>query len=205
MKANDPTRFELVSWNRFYTLARLLALKIREAGFRPDAVVAIARGGYVPGRILCDFLGVTNLVSIRIEHYLGMRMEKEARIVHPISADLSSLRVLIVDDLTDSGDTFRVAIAHLRESAKPAEIRTAALHFKTVSSFAPDFYARKVVKWRWISYPWARIEDIAGLAKDMAPRPGNPDELAERLWRDHSLRLPHSTLRDVLAFLADTA
>lgn len=205
MKANPQTRFELISWNQFYSLARRLASRIRQSGFRPDTVVAIARGGYVPGRILCDFLGVANLVSFRVEHYLGRQMEKTARILHPIEADLSGQCVLIVDDLTDSGDTFRVATAHLRERAKPAEIRTAALHFKTVSSFAPDFYAQKVIKWRWISYPWARIEDIAGLAKAMEPPPADPDELSEWLWRNHALRLPDSTLQDVLVFLAGAA
>lgn len=84
MSRNIPV--ELVSWERIEALARTLAFRIRDDGFQPDMIVAIARGGYVPARILCDYLGVMNLAGFRVEHYRGAHKEPLARVQYPLSA-----------------------------------------------------------------------------------------------------------------------
>ena len=100
----EPFRCELVSWNRVYQLSRLLAAGIREQGFAPDLVVAIARGGYVPARILCDQLHITQLSSIQVTHYqAGASKRKCARLIAPFNRDIRNRRVLIVDDVNDTG------------------------------------------------------------------------------------------------------
>ncbi len=131
----------------------------------PDLVVAIGRGGYVPGRLICDFLLLSNLTSMKIEHYTrAADMQPEARIRFPIPVDISGKKVLIVDDVTDTGDTLILAVDYV-QSLRPADVRIAVLQHKTCSSFVPDFYAQKIIKWRWIIYPWARYEDLAGFAE----------------------------------------
>ena len=60
---------DLISWDEVHGLARNLAFSIHEAGFRPDLLVAIGRGGYVPGRLLADYLHMKNLTSCRVAHY----------------------------------------------------------------------------------------------------------------------------------------
>ena len=55
---------ELVSLRTLYEFCYHLALKIRDSGYRPDIVVAIARGGFVPARFVCDFLGLSRLARI---------------------------------------------------------------------------------------------------------------------------------------------
>jgi hypoxanthine phosphoribosyltransferase len=97
-----------------------------------------------------------------------------------------------------SGDTFEVALNHIRACGTPAEVRTAALHHKTVSHFVPDFYARKVIVWRWIVYPWAVIEDLSTFLEAMAPRPDTPEAFAARLAQDHRLEVPRPLLVDAL-------
>lgn len=91
-------------------------------------------------------------------------MGAEARIKYPIPVDISGKKVLIVDDITDTGDTLSISVAYA-QSLNPAEIKTAVLQHKTCSSFTPDFYAQKIIMWRWIIYPWARYEDLAGFAE----------------------------------------
>ncbi|MGD8957419.1 MAG: phosphoribosyltransferase family protein, partial [Chromatiaceae bacterium] len=59
--------YEYVSWNRFYRLCGVLYQRINDSGYAPDLVVAIARGGYPVARVIADFLGIMDLVSLKIE------------------------------------------------------------------------------------------------------------------------------------------
>ena len=197
----NPTPCELISWNGVYNLSRRLAGKIRKAGYHPDIIIAIGRGGYMPARILSDHLGIMNLTSFKIEHYQGLHKEPVARVRYPLAADTAGQQVLLVDDVSDSGDTFRVALDHLRSPGAPAEVRTAVLHHKTVSTFVPDYYARKVLKWRWIIYPWAVMEDLRVLIGAMGPQPPNIEAITQRLQQDHGIRVPHKMLKDALAVI----
>jgi hypothetical protein len=195
------SRCELVSWGRFYGLCRRLAARVREAEYRPEAIVAIGRGGWMPGRVLSDLLGLMDLTEFKVEHYRGARRQANARVRYPLAADLGGRRVLLVDDVSDTGDTYRVALEHLYARTAPAQVRTAALHHKVVSTFVPDFYAVRVVRWRWIIYPWAVVEDLVGLVGAMEPRPAGAEAIAERLWIDHGLRVGRPALEDALALL----
>lgn len=199
----ETIRCETVSWSQFDRLVSKLARAIREAGFRPDVVVAIARGGFVPARILCDRLGVMELASFRIEHYRGQRIEAPARVRQPLNVALAGRKALIVDDLSDTGETFEVAVRHLLELGA-ADVRTAALHHKQQSSFVPDYCAKRLRKWRWISYPWARVEDVAALVRGLESPWGEPVALAARLFSAHGLRVSAGTVADALALMNES-
>jgi len=201
----EQMRCELLSWPQFQRLARKLALAIVESGFHPDLIVAIARGGLAPARIVADYLGIMNVVSFRIEHYRGSERAPQAIIRNPLSAEITGRRVLLIDDVSDSGETFEMALRHLRERLPTAEIRTAALHHKTASRFVPDYFAIKVVKWRWITYPWAVIEDLGGFIRAMEPRPTDVAAVTERLRRDHALKIRPCVVLDVLQLLDPVA
>ena len=96
---------ELVSWHSTVKLSYKLAAMIKHDGFSPDIVIAIARGGYVPARIICDRLDIYDLASIRITHYTGGSSKQEqARLSIPLSIDISGMSVLLVDDVDDTGD-----------------------------------------------------------------------------------------------------
>ena len=130
---------ELISWNYVYRLASRLAHLIIDAGYQPEVIVAIARGGYVPARILCDFLNVYALTSIRVVHYTGgARKQARAEVTDSLCTDIRGKRVLIVDDVSDTGDTYEVAWRHL-EDFQPAEMKTAVLLHKITASYQPDF------------------------------------------------------------------
>ena len=195
-------RCELVSWERFYALARKLALAIREAAFQPDVIVAIGRGGYMPARIVSDYLDVFDLADIRVEHYHSVHRERTARIRYPLAAEVAGKRALLVDDVSDSGDTFEAAIRHLRERGEPAELRTAVLHHKTVSCFTPDFYSEVVSEWRWIIYPWALMEDLRGFLHEMDSPPASAGEFARFLREQHGIEAEMDILEEVLTLTA---
>ncbi len=198
-KKNIPC--ELISWHRVYQLTRALAFQILASDDRPDLIVAIGRGGYVPARILCDFLGIYALTSIRVEHYRsGAQPQKLARVIYPLRTDASGQRVLVLDDVTDTGDTFQVALEHIREF-KPEVIRTAVLHHKTVADYEPDWFAQKVATWRWLIYPWAVVEDLTGFIEHMEARPQAPEAIAQRLASDHGIKVPKAMLQDVLRLM----
>lgn len=197
-----PLRCEAISWPQVDRLLREVAGKIRGDAFRPDAVVAIARGGFVPARLLCDHLGVMELASFRIEHYRGQQMREQARIRHPLSMDVRKKSILIVDDLSDTGETFEVAVRHLRELGA-AEVRTMALHYKQQSKFEPDYYSRRIMKWRWLSYPWARMEDVVELTRGLERPWGDAAAIAARLRARHGLRVPARTVEEALACMSE--
>jgi hypoxanthine phosphoribosyltransferase len=197
VRSNSPCEF--VTWEHFYALARKLALAIHDAGFEPEVMVAISRGGCIPARVVCDYLDVFDLDFVKVEHYHGTRKEKLARLRYPLSADITGKRVLLLDDVSDTGDSFEIAIKHLLANGEPAELKTAVLHHKTVSSYTPDFYADIVEEWRWIIYPWAVMEDLRSILQDMDSPPTTAEDLAHYLKQKHDLDLPRQSLEDVLS------
>lgn len=197
-------RCELISWSQVQNLCQQLARRIRDSGYRPDLIVAIGRGGYVPARLVCDYLDIMDLTSIKIEHYLaGSDKQPEAVIRYPLRAEIRNLRVLLVDDVNDSGDTLAVAIRHL-ESFGPAEIRTAVMHHKTSTHFAVDYCAARIIKWCWLIYPWAVVEDISGFLRRMSPRPQSLEDAQRQLAERFGIRLPLARLQTILEFMEPT-
>ena len=193
------TRCELMSWERFHLLARRLAFAISGAAYSPDLIVAIGRGGYLPARVVADYLDVYDLSDVRVVHYRGMHRQRQAGIRYPLPASVTGKRVLLVDDVNDSGDSLQVALRHLHERGAPAALRSAVLHHKTVSAFAPDFYAEEVREWRWIIYPWALMEDLRSLLAGMEPAPATTEAFAACLRRRHGIEVDRQTLEDVFA------
>jgi hypoxanthine phosphoribosyltransferase len=192
-------RCELISWHKVYALTRRVAAQIRNAQMRPELIVAIARGGYVPARLLCDMLDIYELTSIRISHYhAGADKQPRANLDAPLSAEIQDRRVLIVDDVSDSGDTLQVALDHM-QGFHPAQLKIAVLHHKTASPVIPDFYGQQLRTWRWIIYPWAVVEDVRGLLRRL-PEPAHDRETAARLLNQaYGLRLASGILDEVLA------
>jgi hypoxanthine phosphoribosyltransferase len=183
-------KYEYISWSEFSRLCGRLYQRILASGFRPDTIIAIARGGYAPARILADYFGIMNLFSLKVEHYHGPDKMPMAVVRHPLMADIGGKRVLLVDDVSDSGDTFSVALEHLQACGTPTYLRTGVLHHKTTSAHEPDYWAKRIVKWRWITYPWAVVEDLTVLTSHMQPLPSDESELQRQLKDETGIVLP---------------
>jgi len=183
-------KYEYISWNRFYRLCGVLYERISHSIYVPDLIIAITRGGYPVARVMADYFNLMDLVGLKIEHYRGPEKMPLANVRYPLVSEISNRHVLLVDDVSDSGDTFAVALRYLREQGEPATLRTAVLHHKLTSEQVPDFFAQRVRKWRWITYPWALVEDLTVLASRMTPPPKNVVELKQRLLAETGLKLP---------------
>jgi hypoxanthine phosphoribosyltransferase len=197
----QPRDIEILSLAKIRNLSRRLARQIQTDRFRPELVIAIARGGFVPARLLCDYLDIYNLTCIRIAHYTGTDKAERARLSIPLNIDIRDMSVLLVDDVDDSGETLQLALTHLR-SFGPAVVRSAVLHHKTVSSVVPEYYAEQVIHWRWITYPWAITEDMLSLIRKAHPIPADIETAIAYMAQTHGLRIPKTIMQDVYRLLA---
>lgn len=189
---------ELVSWSEAHRLCRRLSGLIQASGYQPDIVVAIGRGGYIPARLICDALDIMALTSIKIEHYLsGSNKQAEAVIRYPLCEDIKDQRVLIVDDVNDSGDTLQLAVEHIL-TFQPQEVRTAVMHDKQVTQYPVDYYAKRIIKWRWLIYPWAIHEDINAFISHLSPSPQNIAEIQQQLAEQFRIKISLKLLREII-------
>jgi uncharacterized protein len=132
--------------------------------FRPDMIVGLSRGGLVPARVLADIMAVHDIGILGVSFYKGMGMTADfPRITQELTEDLKGKRILIVDDVADTGRSLLVAKDYL-ERKGASEIRVATLHFKPTSEFKPDFFVETTTA--WIAYPWEKNEIDRELAKE---------------------------------------
>jgi len=193
-------KVEMVSYAMVTRLSRKLAHKIQESGFNPDIVICIARGGYIPARLICDYLNIYNLTSIRIQHYTGSTKSETARLLDPLSIDIRGMNVLLVDDINDTSESLLLAQDYLK-GLNPKEIKIAVLHHKITSTLIPDYFAKKIIRWRWITYPWAIVENVLGFVKKMQPPPSTIEQAIERTAQDYGIRISKQVMDDVFRLL----
>ncbi len=174
---------KLVDWGEVVEWSRILSEKIASTGYRPTIIIAVSRGGYVPARLLCDFLGVENLVSIQSQHWTeAAKMAEKALIKFEYTIDLGGHRALLVDDIVDTGDTLMLARRYVEDKWRPSRLKVAALQWiSTVAKFKPDYYALEIKDWVWFQYPWTRLEDTSQFIARMLgeEKPGRPLSLKE--------------------------
>ena len=160
--ATDSEDREDLTWERFGWATRELATSIAEDGWIPDLVIAVARGGLTVAGALSYALGVKNCGAINVEFYTGVDARLEVPVVLPPSLDLvdvAGLRVLIADDVADTGHTLRLVNEVLRQHV--AEARTAVLYHKPQSVIRPTYAWQRVDA--WINFPWSTQPPVAGL------------------------------------------
>ena len=121
--------------------------------FKPDTILAVARGGVTLAHALSMSLDVRNLQSIRVESYDGESQREEVSILG--LGDLhDSKRVLVVDDIVDSGKTLSALIPHLRSAYPKCEFKIATLFTKSSALLQPDFSLHEAHE--WIEFFWER-------------------------------------------------
>ncbi|NAZ11202.1 MAG: phosphoribosyltransferase [Desulfurococcales archaeon] len=158
---------KLVTWNDVVDWSKKLARKIIDSGYQPDVIIGIARGGVTPARLLCDYLGVMDLLTIKVEHWVETAGHLEDAIVkYPFTANLEKKKVLLVDDICDTGRSIIVSKEYIERNNKPEQLKVATMQYiKPVAKFVPDYYVDEVVDWVWYLYPWNQMEDTINLIK----------------------------------------
>jgi len=189
---------ELLSWDYVRSLSETVAEKIKPE-FRPDIIIGVTRGGWVPAISLSDLLGVKDLLALKVEHW-GITATKsgKAELKFPLQTGIEGNKVLLVDDLTDTGESLKVSLKHLKEF-NPSEIKTATLIHKSQSEFVPDFYAEEREEWKWLIFPWNLNEDLTNLIKRILDKKPDisPIELRGEMKEEFDLNIDEETLRDI--------
>jgi hypoxanthine phosphoribosyltransferase len=158
----EPER-EILTWSRFGESNRELAMIIHLSGYRPDLVVAIARGGMLFAGGLAYALGIKACDALNIEFYTGVgETLPEPAVLKPLLDNdaLQGAKVLLVDDVADSGRTLRLAVDLLADQA--TEVRSAVLYTKPTTIIQPDYTWATTD--RWITFPWSADPPVGATA-----------------------------------------
>src|SRR5205085_1881384 len=154
-----------MSWQDLGDGTRELAELVHRDAYQPDIVLAIARGGLLVGGALGYALGVKNTFSMNVEFYTGIDERLELPMLLPPVPDLvdfAEQRVLIADDVADTGAT--LALVKDFCEGKVSEVRCAVLYEKPRSAVACEYVWRRTD--RWIEFPWSIRPPVGGeLAK----------------------------------------
>jgi hypoxanthine phosphoribosyltransferase len=198
--SGEKFRCEILSWAGVVRDAKKLAWAVKDSGYVPEIVIAIGRGGYVPARILCDYLLIRDLAAFKAEHWGTAAVQREkAVITFPLRANIKDKRVLLVDDITDTGETLRVSTQYLKRF-RPREVRTAVLLHKSCSTIVPDYFARKIVKWKWVTFPWHVWEDMTSFIEELHATGIRRDRTISRELRErYCIDLPADMIREILS------
>ena len=185
------TSFEVPTWNQTCEMLQVQAGKLRQNRWQPDIIVAVCRGGLVPARILADLTETATVATLQIKHYVGIAQTgNEPELLQSLGQRLDGKKVLLVDDIADSGETLKLAQQHLMaQGAK--EVKIATLYTKPKSLTVPDFWEKQTDS--WVVFPWDVKETIREIThKEQGSRAVNreinklikaglPKQLAEKL------------------------
>lgn len=155
---------EVLDWQTYGTAIRELAAQVADDGFRPDMILAIARGGLFAAGSLGYALSVKNLYVMNLEFYAGVDERLDMPVMLPPymdKVDLTGAKVLVADDVADTGHTLKAVHDFCQDVV--AESRTAVLYEKPHSLVKCTYVWRRTD--RWINFPWSTEPPLAEPSK----------------------------------------
>ena len=158
---------EILTWELYGTASRELAQIVADDGYVPEMILSIARGGLLVGGALGYALGVKNVYTMNVEFYTGVDERLEVpRILPPAPdfVDLDEARILIADDVADTGHTLESVQEFC--AGKVGEVRIAVLYEKPRSVVKCDYVWRRTD--RWIDFPWSDRDPVVPAYADAA-------------------------------------
>ena len=159
MPPSDEER-EVLDWPTYGTAIRSLAQMIADDGYKPDMILAIARGGLFAAGSLGYALSVKNLYVMNLEFYSGVEERLDMPIMLPPymdKVDLTGAKVLVADDVADTGHTLKAVHEFCQDVVD--ESRTAVLYQKSHSLVTCDYVWKYTDA--WINFPWSSEPPVA--------------------------------------------
>jgi hypothetical protein len=166
-----------LTWEDIERQCLTLAKKIKERKVPFDLIIGIARGGWVPARLLSDMLNNDEVHSMRVKFYTGIgEVAEKPVILHPTQIDVTGKKVLLVDDIADTGKSLSIAKEHL-EKRGAGDIFVVTLIKKPHSEINPDLYVEETDA--WVIFPWEVRETVRLILKKAKSREEAEKELAQ--------------------------
>jgi uncharacterized protein len=151
----EPTNDrEILDWAGYGPAVRSLAQQIADSGFQPEIILAIARGGLFTAGSLGYALGVKNIYVMNVEYYTGVDERLDVPMMLPPYVDfvdMSDAKVLIADDVCDTGHTLKVVRDHCL--ANVGDVRSAVLYEKSHALVKCEYVWKRTDQ--WINFPWS--------------------------------------------------
>jgi hypoxanthine phosphoribosyltransferase len=166
----DDGKHLYVSWDEYHMLTERLALKVHNSGWDFDQILCLARGGMRPGDVLSRVfdkpLAIMSTSSYRADAGTIQGRLDIAKYITLPKGELAG-RVLLVDDLSDSGVTLQAVVERLRGMPAIRELRSAVIWVKGGSAYTPDYYVEALPTSPWIHQPFEEYDSLRpeGLAK----------------------------------------
>lgn len=157
------TKYLFITWPEYHLLAQKLAAAIMNHSGNFDEIVAVSRGGMTLGHMLSDLLQLP-VSTFAIQSYKDIETRGVVTVTQEIGKPIAGKRVLLVDDVSDSGKTFNRALEYLK-TYKPKDITSVAIFMKPTSIFRPDYFVKQTDK--WIIFPYEPTETILSITKSM--------------------------------------
>jgi len=155
----DKTNFKFFSFQDILQSSFQLAQKIQQDNQKFDYIISVNRGGAIFARILSDLLNV-KMGAFAMSSYIGIDERKKLKITQKLNLKLKDKKILIVDEIADTGKTFVKAVEHVNEF-DPKQIATASLVVKPKSEYRPDYFMHETDK--WVVFPYEIRETYEAL------------------------------------------
>ena len=157
----DGDKFLSLDWHEIERLVDSLSGKI-SADYNPDTIIGVLRGGAIIANLISDLLSIREVYVVGCRSYEGLT-SGDVRVYHDLHLrDLSGRKVLLVDDVSDTGNTLSTALKTIIFPRKPLDVRSATALIKPWTSFKPNYYVETTDA--WIVFPWDRLETVKLLA-----------------------------------------
>jgi len=151
-------QFLIISWKDIIKLVDKLSEKIISS-YEPNTIIGVLRGGMIIADLISDNIDLKEVYALGCKSYYDINKRNIVKIYHPLILEkLIDRKVLLVDDVSDTGNTLETAINYILKPKEPKEIKTATIHIKPWCKIKPDFYLIETKA--WIVYPWERYETI---------------------------------------------
>lgn len=175
----NELEFEIPSWNQIYWFLLYLAKTIQSDNFQANIILGVSRGGWIPARILSDLLENPKLANIKAEFYMGATKSScKPTITQPVSVSVKDKKILLVDDVADTGESIKLVNSHLKEHGA-SEIKIATIYYKPWSVIIPNYYAKKTPF--WIVFPWETKETIRKTLEKFREKGRTVEDAKEKL------------------------
>lgn len=150
MTENSQPKKQFYDWLIYHKLVDKLKEQINQ---KPNIIVSIGKGGSIPGVILAEHFDTNNL-NLGLKSYNNFNQSKMIEYQPlPSYESLRGANILLVDDLADTGETFKYALDKFKQN-KVEYVKTASVFKKKESTFTPDYFVEEVPSYVWIVQPW---------------------------------------------------
>lgn len=169
------------SWEEMGELCFELSKKIDKSHLKFDRLIALAKGGLTWSRTIFDYLNIPQIAVFQLAFYTQIaKTSSQPVIIQSLPVTVENERLLVFDDVADSGETLKTANEYLKICGA-GKITTASLFVKNWVEILPDFYAQKTDA--WIIFPHEVREMISLLYKNWTKEKLSKKEIKGRLLK----------------------